>query len=536
MAAMKCPSCGHAVSRPLGLHSDGMTTTHDTSSTSYHTTLPEWLGQLDQAIKSAFKTRFARYSEVAVLMICWEETYHGAMKDELCRLASVFRTVYKYRVKIWQIPSEDPDLAIDKMIREFLDYYGHPNNLLIVYYAGHAIHNSSGGYFPIWQPSSNPEGGREVDTAIFHPLLVRARNESPDVLLLYDSCFALSSHRSNTNTSRAEVEGLFAGGFESQVPIPGEDSFTKHLTDALTAAQQDKPLTIVELHRRIIVRLQSFHKQGVFDRNNEIRTCPSTGKALCTRNVRVTPSHLFLAGNEKPRLIALMPLVIPSELIPVDSSSLTLNENQSSWPKVLLAIRLADDKSIEEDLKKWLLDAPPGIVEYRGIFPSFSSLLLMEVSVAIWNLLPPCPAVSFISFTTNHSISLEPRPKSPRGNTVPASASNYFNLPNMFQPKPAGHGHTYQSYQQAPYPQAYPYSQAYPYPQGYPYPPVYPYPQGYPYSQAQPFSQEMPSFLYNSSDQRQALILSQERGDASKQTDTSSKQGKGSRRSERTHL
>ncbi|KAI0450226.1 hypothetical protein F5B21DRAFT_529217 [Xylaria acuta] len=203
---MECPSCGLAVSSPSGSDTEGTTRTHDTSATSYHIALPTWLSQLDQAIQSAWAKRFARYSKVAVLMISWEETYHGAMKVELCRLASV---------------------------------------------------------------------------------------------------------------------------------------------DALATAPVGQPLTIVELHRQIIVRLQSFHEQAIFDQHNEIRICNSTGKALYTKAVRVTPSHLFLAGNENPRLLALM----PSGSVETNVSKSSPDGNQTGWPKVLLAIRLLDDDSIERDVK-----------------------------------------------------------------------------------------------------------------------------------------------------------------------------------------
>ncbi|KAI0440060.1 hypothetical protein F4803DRAFT_528877 [Xylaria telfairii] len=421
---MQCPSCGYG-SQSTQSDLEASSSTHNASATSYHIPLPDWLAQLDQAVQSAWPKRFIGYTNVAVLMLCWEETYGGAMRTENHRLASVFTRVYKYSVSRWWIPLEDPDRAIYKRMDKFLDDYGHPENLLIIYYAGHARHNPAGGYFPIWQPRSEAEKGKQIDTAIFHPLLVRAEDNSPDVLLLYDCCFSLASHRSNSNNSRAEVEGLFAGGFESKVPIPGQDSFTKHLTDVLaTAPDSGRMLTIAELHRQIIVRLQSFHEQAIFDANHEIRRCGITGKVLHTKSVRVTPSHLFLAGNEKPRLIVLRPLKSGKTK---SESTATIELKSSEWPKVLLAIRLLDDDYMEQEIRDWILHAPPGVVEFRGLFPSFSSLLLIEVSIEIWDLLPPCPAVFFVSFTANpvRTPQLSPldRPESTPPTTVPTTES-----------------------------------------------------------------------------------------------------------------
>ncbi|KAJ8133119.1 hypothetical protein O1611_g507 [Lasiodiplodia mahajangana] len=353
---MECPSCGYA-SQSAPLDVESASRTHDASATSYHIPLPDWLAQLNQAIHSAWPKRFVGYAEVAVLMLCWKETYEGAMRTENCRLASVFSSVYNYSVSRWLIPSNDPDLAIFDRVGRFLEEYGHPENLLIVYYGGHARHNPAGGNFPIWQPRSESERGKQIDTAIFHPLLVRAKDDSPDVLLLYDCCFPLASYRANSNNSRAEVEGLFAGGFESKVPIPGQNSFTNHLTDVLaTAPGSGRTLTIAELHRQIIVRLQSFHEQSIFDANHEIRRCEITGKVLHTKSVRVTPSHSFLAGNEKPRLIALRPLnngQVKSE------DTVAIESKASEWPKVLLGVRLLDDGCVEQEFRDWILQAPP---------------------------------------------------------------------------------------------------------------------------------------------------------------------------------
>ncbi|KAI0409116.1 hypothetical protein F4802DRAFT_545495 [Xylaria palmicola] len=432
---MECPSCGHT-SESLRVDREASSSTHNASLTSYHIPFPDWLKQLDQAVQSAWPKRFVGYTKVAVLMLCWETTYRGAMRAENRRLASVFNDVYNYSVSRWWIPSVDPDRAIYKRMDRFLDEYGHPENLLIIYYAGHARHNPAGGYFPIWQPRSEPEKGLQIDTATFHPLLVRAEDNSPDVLLLYDCCFSLASHRSNSNKSRAEVEGLFAGGFESKVPIPGQDSFTKHLTDALaTAPDSGRTLTVAELHRQIIVRLQSFHEQAIFDANHEIRRCGTTGRVLHTQSVRVTPSHLFLAGNEKPRLIALQPL---DESKPSSTTPEVAQAQPSNWPKVLLAIRLLDDGYIEQEFRDWILHAPPGVVEFRGIFPSFSSLLLIEVPIEVWDLLPPCPAVFFVSFTANpvqpNLRSPPDRPESSNSRTVLSTQSSAFTNQDTEEP------------------------------------------------------------------------------------------------------
>lgn len=126
-----------------------------------------------------------------------------------------------------------------------------------------------------------------------------------------------------------------------------------------------------------------------------------TGKVLYTKSVRVTPSHLFLAGNEKPRFIVLRPLRTGESQ---ESMLLSQELEPDEEPKimVLLAVRLLNDQNIIQELEEWILNSPPAVQElkFQWVVPSFSSLLLIEVPVAVWDLLPACPAVSFVSFTT----------------------------------------------------------------------------------------------------------------------------------------
>ncbi|KAI0100930.1 hypothetical protein GGR51DRAFT_531421 [Nemania sp. FL0031] len=170
---MSCPSCGTALPPPPS----AMSRMHDTSASSYHITLPTWLNQLDQAIAAAWPTRFVRYSQAAVLMISWEETYAGTLEVEFRRLASVFRTVYGYSVTTWHIPSKKAVHTTLTKTLKLMDDYGSPDNLVIVYYVGHARHNPNGGQFPIWQPRLEPEKGKQLDTAGLHSVLVAAEDD-----------------------------------------------------------------------------------------------------------------------------------------------------------------------------------------------------------------------------------------------------------------------------------------------------------------------------------------------------------------------
>ncbi len=77
---------------------------------------------------------------------------------------------------------------------------------------------------------------------------------------------------------------------------------------------------------------------------------------------------------------------------------------------VLLAVRLGEDHFDENEFKDWMcsVPAPAKSIKVLGAIPSLSTLLLIQVPVVVWDLLPPSPAVSFIGFvdlSTGYNIS-----------------------------------------------------------------------------------------------------------------------------------
>jgi hypothetical protein len=201
------------------------------------------------------------------------------------------------------------------------------------------------------------------------------------------------------------VECLFAGGFESQVPTAGPYSFTAALTEELLLAKTSaRPLPVTELHRRIICRLRSLESRAIFNSDDSLRKTKK-GEIAYTKDSTITPTHLFLSINEPPRPIFLSPTVFLSPT----SSSMTEPSGiphqvgpQASelWPRVLISVQLQKDVDVEKKLERWLLGAPECVVDFRGIYSSYSTLLLVELPLAVWDLLPSHPAVSFVGFTT----------------------------------------------------------------------------------------------------------------------------------------
>jgi hypothetical protein len=62
---------------------------------------------------------------------------------ELDDLGKVFKSVYGFETEAWLIPTADPHVELMTKALKMVKDFGGPDNLLIVYYAGHGQMNPS---------------------------------------------------------------------------------------------------------------------------------------------------------------------------------------------------------------------------------------------------------------------------------------------------------------------------------------------------------------------------------------------------------
>ncbi len=82
-------------------------------------------------------------------MMSWKSDDLG-VKTEILKLQSVFRDLYRYDAKHWEIPDDDPDLEVMEQVLDLVKSGNRPDNLLVFYYGGHAAASSHPGGPPIW--------------------------------------------------------------------------------------------------------------------------------------------------------------------------------------------------------------------------------------------------------------------------------------------------------------------------------------------------------------------------------------------------
>lgn len=75
------------------------------------------------------------------------------------------------------------------------------------------------------------------------------------------------------------------------------------------------------------------------------------------------------------------------------------NNTQAEGPRVLLAVKLVENPDNAKAIQNWILEAPRDNIKVENMYRSYSDLLLVEVPVAVWDLIPQSPAITFVGFT-----------------------------------------------------------------------------------------------------------------------------------------
>ena len=265
-----------------------------------------------------------------------------------------------------------------------------------------------------------------------------------DVLLLYDCCHSAATTASSSYKGQNSVtEVLAACGYETLAPEVGEHSFSNALTEILAAASKGRPFSIAELHARVLNRLKCWSPSLAKDGEGKFKE-DRAGRLEYERQPRRTPIYSIVCETETRRSITLAPLKselagpqagaieldgsdVPSASIPAGPITEQLSSVESStkkrkrsleediqYPQVLLAVRLDKHELNIDAWKECLLyQLPPEAkdIKIEGIFGSFSTLLLLRMPVAVWDLLSENPAYSFVGFVTSENNAIvEPKP------------------------------------------------------------------------------------------------------------------------------
>ncbi len=253
-----------------------------------------------------------------------------------------------------------------------------------------------------------------------------------DVLVLLDCCAAASSA---TGAGSGITEVIAACGFETWAPGVGQHSFTRNLTEELKYLCRTAPFSTALLHNVVLSRVKHWK--------------PRYGISASDQERRKTPIYIVLSNESKQRSIEIAPIPARiftaglSETSPRESASRASptssrssdranspRPSQSSkssidevWPdksfrcpKVLISVALEEEQWLSTQQWEDWLRSIPGLVRYanvEGVYGSDSTLLLLSVPVAVWDLLPANLAMKFVGFSrTRELTNLDSFPRS----------------------------------------------------------------------------------------------------------------------------
>jgi hypothetical protein len=77
--------------------------------------------------------------------------------------------------------------------------------------------------------------------------------------------------------------------------------------------------------------------------------------------------------------------------------------------QVVISIQVDEGQILNSyDMQEWIRDVPilAETVQIHAVVKSYSTLVIMSIPVAVWNLLPDDPAVTFVGFATSGNLLL----------------------------------------------------------------------------------------------------------------------------------
>lgn len=239
-----------------------------------------------------------------------------------------------------------------------------------------------------------------------------------DIWLLFDSCQAMPN--AFNTTGRGVVAALAATGFEpgefGVAPDVGSHSFTHTLVQVLgqrsvpsRADEGPRPFTDVSLHSQMLTELSKWPVYLQRDRDGSYRRSKH-GHHVVEPCRRRTPIYQFLSRNKAPKPIYICPIPDNDAILPSHGQpQLDSETGDCSSPHVLISVRLGTDHLCDADIQTVVhcLHSIPGgdglnapMVTIEAIYPSLSTLLILRMPLALWDLLPKDESMSLIGYVT----------------------------------------------------------------------------------------------------------------------------------------
>ncbi|KAL8887036.1 MAG: hypothetical protein Q9192_006383 [Flavoplaca navasiana] len=345
---------GEDDSTPSSLHPDRFDHEHVSK-------LKEFSQDLQKAIANSFPRPSTSYTAVHVLLLRWADDDLN-VQVELSSLKAVLENQYLFAAEQWDIPSLNSTRALQTKLYDFQNSHQSEDELLIVYYGGHA--------------DADRRRGRSIWAAYRQP---------PS-----DCCYAANAARDMSEGTTKEI--IAACGRENPTLGVGERSFTSALIEELQAFGS-QPFTVTMLHSRLITMRWRLSYTPVYALLSEhgghsIELAPQPAPAQASK------ASIW----DNPELDEdMMDISAPEARIASDT-------------RVLMSVSISDDAACDiAEWKEWLTHKAPRIitqieVRVEGVFKSHSTMLMTSLPTVAWDCLPDKAAYRFIGFINSGNL------------------------------------------------------------------------------------------------------------------------------------
>ncbi|KAH6672111.1 hypothetical protein B0J14DRAFT_86694 [Halenospora varia] len=389
--------------------------THDTSRSRYRMNeLGTFAKRLEEAAFRAFPIRGrARYRQVIAVLIQWGDD-DLEIQPDIDRLRTIFEACYGFFTQIWKIPSASSHLKLMSMVLHFVEDYGSTDNLMIIYYCGHAEINNG---YSTWLSTQGPSSPAINWTAI-QTLFEETKS---DVLFLLDSC---ATPGVNPGGGQGIMETIAASGGEEDPSGSGGHLFTHALISVLEDWITRPSFTAAMLHSEILSAIKHERPerrkwkdlQRMQDRRTPIYILNSNDPN--TMSIELATRRIVngrASANFSRPAMPLSPLSPPlasavfSKFDIYNPSNLikTLKNGDLQIPHVLISVALDEDST--PDVEAWYrsMRQIPALAKYgvvEGVYKSHSTVLLISIPLLIWDMLPDDLAISFVAYVQSRNL------------------------------------------------------------------------------------------------------------------------------------
>lgn len=349
-----------------------------------------------------------QHTSVSVLMLRWEED--TSAEPDMVALEKVFRERYNYQTERWTIPTVlNPSVKLGVRMASFLDSAG-PDNLLIIYYAGHAYVGQDDKLY--W--ACNPrEDAAKLKWDGVRCLFEDAQSE---ILLLLDSCAVRDAPLAGRHGAK---QAIAAFSPDQTTREPGPRSFTATLAEALHRLSHGRPFSAQRLHEEVVHLRQQEGAQALARLpNGNVKSVPPPPPEKVPVFFNLTPA--------KGQGIIMVPLDAdgahlqsPPQSAEADSQNWKgAREDRPLNPEEVVDLTFDEARVLvcttfvgeaSPDMvyfNQWLHNTPPvaSKITVEGMFLGPPTMLLISMPLSIWNIVQHDKVCCFLGYITSHNM------------------------------------------------------------------------------------------------------------------------------------